>query len=251
MFNRGTTKAKTSDSVSSINSRPTVKKPPAGRERLVHFDSEIKTAQTVISELETKIERLNEIVASADAHHRALQAHIEQDNGRSLSDYSEGKVEADSSIARLVLLADNSKRASTAASAALPTAMAQLENARSQLLDLGEQRAAELNRVLTSLGDLEADEYRKTFEKLGMLHDKLVGFSNVSQMSLGDIQLTTAPMSAPRFQFPSMRASVDADPYLRHSPSSLTVMQSAQKWTEIRSRLSENALADVNDLLIN
>lgn len=231
-----------------ISSRP-AKAPPAGRERLLHFDQEITKAKQV-AELEQKIERLQEIVSGADVHHRTLQACIESDNGRALSDYSAGKVAADSSIARLVLLADNSKRAASAAQAALPSANAQLDNARAQLLELGEQRAAELNRVLMSLGDLDADEYRKTFEKLGRLHDKLVGFSNVAQVSHGDIQLIIEPLTAARFAFPSMPGHIDADPFLRHKPSDLTVVEAAQKWTAIRERLSTDALADVNDLLI-
>jgi hypothetical protein len=235
------------DNVSSI--RP-AKSPPAGRDRLKHFDEQISLAKTAIVEIESKIECLQEIVSGADVHHKALQACIEADNGRSLSDYSAGKVAADSSIARLVLLADNSKRAATAAQSALPSAIAQLEDANRQLLDLGEQRAQELNRVLTTLGDLEADEYRKTFEKLGRLHDQLVGFANVAQSSLGDIQLILDPLRAPRFQFPSMRGHIDSDPFLRHQPSSLTVSESSRKWSEIRERLSADANADVNDLLI-
>src|ERR1019366_8856006 len=112
------------------------------------------------------------------------------------------KVDPDSSIARLVLLADNSKRAATAAQAALPSAHAQIENANAQLLALHEQRAAELNRVLMMLGDFEAQEYSKAFDRLCFYHDKLVGYSNVAQVSHGDIQLIIAPLSSPRFAFP-------------------------------------------------
>ena len=118
------------------------------------------------------------------------------------------------------------------------------------MLELGEQRAQELNRVLAMLGDLDADEYLKTFAKLGRLHDKLAGFANVSQMSHGDIQLIIDPLKAPRFAFPSMRGHVDADPFLRHTPSSVTVAESARKWSDVRDRLSADALADVNDLLV-
>jgi hypothetical protein len=231
-----------------INSRP-VKK-PAGRERLKHFDEQIGLAKQAIIELEQKIERLQGIVSDADIHHRSLQAAIELDNGNALAGYAAGDVPADSSIAKLVMVADNSKRAASAASAALPTAHAHLENARSQLLDLGEQRAAELNRVLAMLGDFDADEYRKTFEKLGRLHDKLTGFANVSQMSHGDIRLIDDPLKTPRFAFPSMPGHIDADPFLRHKPSDVTVAESARKWSDIRERLSADANADVNDLLI-
>jgi hypothetical protein len=235
------------ENVTSI--RP-AKSKPQGRDRLIHFDQEIEKAKQAIVEMSEKIERLQEIVAGADVHHKNLQACIEQDNGRSLSDYSAGKLDADAPIARLVLLADNSKRASTAASAAVPSAIAQLENAQAQLLELGEQRAQELNAVLTMLGDLDADEYRKTFERLGLLSDKLRGFAAVSQMSHGDIELISEPLKAARFAFPSMRGHIDSDPFLRHKPSDLTVRQSAQKWTEIRERLSADANCDVNDLLI-
>jgi hypothetical protein len=246
MFNRSVQKSKPREVVS--NARPT--KPPVGRERLSHFDGEIVKAKQAIAEMEQKIERLQGVVSDAEVHHKALQAAIESDNGKSLAGYAAGDVPTDSSIARLVLLADNSKRAATAASAALPSANAQLENASQQLLALEEQRVAELNRVLTNLGDIDADEYRKTFEKLGRLHDKLVGFADVSQASHGDIRLIDDPLRAPRFQFPSMRGHVDADPFLRHSPSSVTVAESSRRWAEVRERLSADALADVNDLLV-
>ena len=237
------------DNVSSIRPAKSPAK-PQGRERLAHFDEQLALARQAIGEMEQKIERLQGIVSDADVHHKALQAAIEADNGKSLAGYAAGDVPAHSSIARLVLLADNSKRAATAASAALPGAIAQLENARAQLLALGEERANELNRVLTTLGDLEADDYRKCFERLGILHDKLAGFAAVAEVSHGDVQLIVENLKAPRFAFPSMRAHVDADPFLRHSPSSLTVSESSRKWTAIRERLSADANADVNDILL-
>ena len=227
MFNRVQSKPKIKDdNVSSI--RPAVKT-PAGRERLAAISQEIEKAKTAISELEQKIERLEGIVSDADVHHKALQAAIELDNGRALSDYSAGKVDADSSIARLVLLADNSKRAATAATSALPSASAQLENAKSQLFGLEEQRVAELNRVLTMLGDIDAREYQAAFDKMCRLHDKLVGFASVAQASLGDVQLIVDPLKTPRFQFPSMQGHADSDPFLRHQVSSLTVSECSEE----------------------
>jgi hypothetical protein len=243
MFNRV---QKTSEPVKA--SRP-VKK-PAGRERLIYSDEQIGLAKQAIAELEQKIERLEEIVSSADVHHRSLQACIEADNGRSLADYSAGDVPADSSIGRLVLLSDNSRRAAIAASAALPSAIAQLVNAKSQLYELGEQRAQEMHRVLIALGDLDAQAYRKAFDQMCRLHDQLVGFASVAQVNLGDVQLAVVPLATPRFAFPSIGGHVDSDPYLRHTPSSLTVSESGRKWTEVRERLSADANADVNDLLV-
>jgi hypothetical protein len=238
--------SKPKTNVSSI--RP-AKPKPQGRDRLVHFDEQIGLAKQAIVELEQTIERFEGIIADAETNHRSLQAAIEADNGRALSDYSAGKVDADSSIARLVLLADNSKRAASAASAALPSANAQLENARAQLLELGEQRAAEMNRVLTMLGDFDAQEYQKAFDRLCRYHDRLAGFASVAQASHGDIQLIIDPLRTPRFAFPSMRGHIDSDPFLRHKPSDLTVAESAQKWTAVRERLSADASADVADLL--
>jgi hypothetical protein len=244
MFNRSVQKTKPREVVS--NARPV--KPPVGRERLQHFDDQIGLAKQAIAEIEERISRFEGIITDADGAHKALQAAIESDNGKALADYSSGNVPADSTIARLVMVEHNSARAATAAKASLPTAHAQLENARGQLHDLGEQRVAELNRTLSLLGDVQARAYRDAFESMCLLHDQLAGFASVAQASHGDIQLIIDPVKTPRFAFPSL-GNADADPFLRHQVSSHTVTESARAWSAVRARLEADALADVSDLI--
>jgi hypothetical protein len=245
MFNRSVQKKHKEDNVSHI--RPVVKT-PAGRERLQHFDEQISLAKNAIAELEQRIERCEGIIRDADIHHRALQAAIEADNGASLAHYSEGLSPPDSSIARLVLASDNSGRASTAAKASLPTAHAQLENARAQLLELHDQRAEEAKRVLMLLGDATARKYVAAFELLGDLHDQLVGFASVAEGNQGDIWRIQEPLAACRFALPSTGDAL-SDPFHRHRTNEIVVGESTKAWAAVKDRLSTDALADISDLI--
>ena len=235
---------KSKDNVSSI--RPAVKT-PAGRERLKHFDDEIGKAKQAVVELEQRIERCESIIKDADVNHRALQNAIEGDNGKSLADYSAGKVPDDSTIAKLVLAADNSGRAAVAARASLPGANAQLENAQAQILALKEERAAELKRVLMNIGDVTAREYQSAFDTLGRLHDELVGVASILEDNIGDIWRIQEPLVACRFAFPSTGDSL-SDPFVRHRISDLTSGEAARRFAAIKARLEENAMADISDL---
>jgi DNA repair exonuclease SbcCD ATPase subunit len=243
MFNRvASTKTKPSEKIQSIQPKPT----PAGRERLSHFDSEAKKAEAAISELDQRINRLESIILDADVAHRALQSQIESDNGASLANYAAGSVPADSAITKLVVAADNTKRAAAAAHAALPGANAQLENARTQLASLGEQRAAELKRVLAMLGDVTAREYQATFDALGKLYDKLVAYASVAEDNVGDVWRIQEPLVACRF---SVTGDSLSDPFLRHRISDITVSESSRRWAAVKDRLAADANADVSDLL--
>jgi hypothetical protein len=127
-----------------------------------------------------------------------------------------------------------------------------LESARSQLLAVTQEKNAEINRVLASLADIDGRAYENAFNQACILHDRLVGYTNVAQSTLGDLRLTTEALRLPRFALPSMGRS-DADPYLRHAPggSELTINASARRWAEIKSRLEADATADVSDLLVS
>jgi hypothetical protein len=244
MFNRSAAKNKSDDSVVSIRPKPA----PVGRERLMHFDAEIGKARVAITDLEQRVERLGSIIIEGDVAHRALQTAIAADGGKALERYAAGLAN-DDEIAKLVMKAENTARAATAAKAALPTAQASLQNAGQQLVALGEQRAAELNRVLSLLGDEDARAYRDAFNALCIAHDRLVGFAAVAQMSHGDIQLAPGKISVPRFVFPSLASSIDADPMMHHVVSSLTANESGRQWSEVRVRLEADATADISDII--
>ena len=224
-------------------------KPKAvGRERLRHIDREVSRARDAVAELEKRVERLKSIIADADTHHRALQLAIAADSGVELARYSEGNAGSDSGIAKLVTLADSSAKASTAAQAALPHAETMLNDARSQIPALAEQRNAELNRVVALLADADAQAYQRAFDEMCRLHDRLVGYAQVAQASIGDVQLIIEPVKTPRFALPSSGNS-DADPFLRHRVNEFTVSESARNWSTVRQRLEADADADLTDLI--
>lgn len=233
--------------VQKTDNKPARSKPePAGRERLKHFDAEIGKAKDAIAEIEQQIERFEDIIVDAAAAQQDLQKAIAADGGKALAEYAAGR--GDEKISRLVLVADNSARAKTAAEIALPATQAALDNAKAQLAALGEQRAAELNRVLALLGDEDARAYRAAFAEMCMRHDKLVGYASVAQASHGDIQLIIEAPKTPRFAMPSL-GDATADPFMRHQVSTRTVTEAAQKWTEVRARLEADASADLTDIL--
>jgi hypothetical protein len=229
--------------VTSLRSPKTV-----GRERLRFIDGEVSKAKEAVADLENRIERFESIISDADANHRALQLAIANDGGKALAEYAAGKAGADSEIAKLVTLEDSSRKAATAAKAALPGTESMLNNARAQLPRLAEERVAELNRVVARLADADARAYQKAFEEMCRLHDRLVGYASVAQATIGDIQLIIDPVKTPRFALPSMGNS-DADPFLRHSVNELTVNAAAKSWAAVRQRLEDDAEADLSDLI--
>jgi phage terminase large subunit-like protein len=160
---------------------------------------------------------------------------INQDGGVALAAYSSGQASADSEITKLVNHAKTSAEAAAAATAALPHAETALANARSQVVELAEQKNAELNRVLAVLADEDAQSYKRAFDLVGLLHDRLVGYASVVEGNQGDVRLIQAPLSTPRFALPSL-GNADADPFLRHRTSELTVNESAQRWSTVRDR---------------
>jgi hypothetical protein len=246
MFNLGVqSKSKPAEKV--VNSVRRSKPEPVGRERLRHFDAEVSKAKEAVADLEQRVERLEIIVVEADAAHHALQLHIANDGGVSLASYSVGEA-ADSDVAKLVMAAETSARAATAAKAALPHAQAALENAKAQVIDLGEQRVAELNRVISMLADDECRAYRNAFDELGRRHDRLVGYASVAETNQGDVRLTQSPLAVPRFASPSL-GTLDADPFLRHQPNPLDIGDAARMWKEIRGRLELDASAEISDLI--
>jgi hypothetical protein len=227
----------------------TVSKPDrVNRGRLKHFAAGIEKAHEAIEDLEKRVARLSDIIVEANAAQINLQNAINADGGLSLAKYSSGQAKQDDDITKLVSLAQTSSEAATAAKVALPTAEVALQNARSQLVSLGEQKNAELNRVLANLADADARAYERAFNQTCILHDKLVGYANVAQANIGDVQLVVETPRTPRFALQSLGNS-DADPWLRHRTSELTVNASTRRWSLIRSRLEADVDADLDDLI--
>jgi hypothetical protein len=226
-----------------------VSKPKQGRERLKHFESEIALAHEAIEDLEQRCHRFGSIINEAEAAERALQDAISFDGGRALAAYSAGQTKPNDEISKLVAHAKSSGEAATAARTALPHTESLLENARSQVISLADQKNAELNRVVATLADFDARKYQEAFDLLGKLHDRLIGYAAVVEGNQGDIRLIQEPLKTVRFVLPSMANSSDADPFIRHQISDLTVAESARTWSAVRDRLQSDANADLADLL--
>jgi ABC-type transporter Mla subunit MlaD len=244
MFGSVQSKTKPTEKVNSVRR---AKPEPVGRDRLKHLDAETKKAKDSVSDFEQRVHRLEQIIDAAHAH-AALQQAIAADGGVSLEGFATGQAPADSAIAQLVMTAENSARAATAARAALPTAIASLENVNMQVIVLDEERAAELNRVIAMLADEEARGYQRIFDQLGRAHDRLVGYASVAETNLGDIRLIIDPLKAPRFASPSLGNS-DADPFIRHQPNPLDIGSAARMWEAVRARLDQDPGADISELL--
>jgi hypothetical protein len=219
-----------------------------GRERFRFVDGELKKADEAIVDLEKRVERLGSIISEAESNQRNLQAAIQADGGVALAEFSAGKADPDSDIARLVTLAEASQKASNAAKVALPSTEAMLESARSQATDLREKRNAELNRVLANLADVDAKAYERAFTEVCRLHDRLCGFSQVAQANIGDVRLVLQNPSVPRFALPSL-GNGDADPWMRHRENELTVADASRTWATVRQRLEADVDSDLSDLI--
>jgi hypothetical protein len=226
-----------------------VSKPKQGRERLQHFADEIVRAHNAIEDLEQRAARFGAIITESEVAHRALQDAINADGGIALAAYSAGQTKPNDEISRLVAHAKSSGEAAAAAKIAKPHTESLLDNARSQLISLVEQKNAELNRVVATLADVDARKYQEAFALLGKYHDRLVGYAAMAEGNQGDIRLIQEPLVAARFALPSM-GNMDADPFLRHQISDLTVGESARTWSEVRDRLQSDAEADISDLMV-
>ena len=249
MFAKRVQKAPPRGKVPAVaTSVPEPKPRPSGRDKLRHFDGELAKANAAAVEIEERIQRLESIIAEADAAHQSLQIAIVVDNGRSLSDYSAGKAPDDSDIGKLVVLADSSARAATAAKAALPSAQASSANVREQAIRLDEERVKELDRVIAMLADVEARAYQKTFNEMCRMHDRLVGYARVAENNIGDIRRIEDPLKTPRFALPSLGNS-DSDPFLRHRTNDHVIAESERMWSSVKQRLQADTDADLSDLI--
>jgi hypothetical protein len=246
MFGKSVQSPEKSEKVTSVRR---AKPEPVGRDRLKHLDAETNKAKEAVAEFEQRVRRLEQIVSDADVTNRALQTAIAADGGVALEKYATGNAPGDSEIAGLVLMAEQSTRAATAAKAARPAAQAQLEDVRMQVIALSEGRVAELNRVISMMADEECRAYKRAFENLGRRHDRLVGYASVAEMNQGDIRLTQAPLAIPRFSSPSL-GGIDSDTMLRHVVNQLDIGEAARMWGNIRARLEQDAGADVSDLML-
>jgi len=231
------------------NPGASVSKPKQGRERLQHFANEISNAHNAIEDLEQRVARFGSIIVESEAAEMALQTAIHADGGVALAAFSAGQTNPNDEFSKIVAHAKSSGEAAAAAKIAKPHTESLLENARSQLIALVEQKNAELNRVVATLADADARKYQEAFALLGKYHDRLVGYGAVAEANQGDIRLIQEPLVAARFALPSM-GNPDADPFLRHQISDLTVGESARTWSEVRDRLEAEAHADLSDLMV-
>jgi hypothetical protein len=222
--------------------------PPPGRERLRHFDAELEKAHGYVADFETRVARLSTIMSDAREAEQALQLFIANGGVEALAAHSAGQTTADDEIVKLIAAAKSTSEAAAAAKAAQPMAQTALENARSQVIALGEEKAAELNRVVMQLADSLAHAYLKSFEETGRLYDQLLGFANGASTYIGEIVLIIDPLKAPRFALPSL-GNVDADPFIRHRSSELTVNESTETWRAVKARLELDVDADLSDLI--
>jgi hypothetical protein len=242
MFNQK--KAKRSES------SPSKSKPIAGRERLHFFAEELAKAKTAVEDLERRAATLENIGIDAVAADQALQAFIAKDGGiEALRAHSAGETKPDDEVSKLIATAKSTAEATGPAKSALPAARDALERAKAEVVRLGEEKAQEIERVMTALADATAREYKAAFDRVVRLHDELIGFANASSNYMGEIALIVEELKVPRFNLPALACINEHDPFLRRRGDSFTVNEYTAKWTTVKERLEADVDADVSDLI--
>jgi len=226
-------------------------KAPLPRNRLHFVAGEQAKAASAVADLLARIERLSKIIEDGDIAKAALQAAINEDGGLALAEYSAGRAN-DSNIAKLAMTEETATRAAAAAHPALAKAQRELEFARAEIIRLDLERQAAVVDYLKLRADEFARTYMQTVNGLFALHDAMVGISGA--LSAGDehgeIVMSLAPISVPRFNLPS---SADSNgeflPTMSHHADEYNVRLSHGKWLKARNVLAENPDADIDSLI--
>jgi hypothetical protein len=202
-----------------------------------------------VTDIEKRVTTLEDIGIDAIAADRALQNFIAQDGGTdALLAHSSGHSKPDDLIAKLISQAKNTAEAAGPAKAALPVAQDALERAKAEVVRLGEEKNAEIGRYMVQLGDDLARKYKAAFAAVCIAGDRLAGFG--AGAGLYDVTLIVDPITAPRFNLPSLTAGrTEFDPLMRHTGSQLTIGESSKTWAAVRQRLNADVDADISDLL--
>lgn len=231
-------------------SKAKTKASPTGRERLHYFNEQLSLAAEAVLDLEHRVVTLEKIGTDAIAADQALQAFIKRDDGvAALAAHSAGEIDVNAEICTLLHKAKSTSEAAGPAAAALPAAKNALDFARSEVVRLEQEKAAEISRFMTSLADNLAREYKTAFEKACRLHDELMGFANGTSVYVGEIAMIVEDLKLPRFNLPALACLNDHDPFLRHRANTSTVDSASRTWAEVRTRLESDVDSDLTDIV--
>jgi hypothetical protein len=222
-----------------------------GRDRLRFFATELVKANNAVTELETRLNRLTNIVRDADAAHVALQQAIADDGGVALADYAAGNT-PDCAIAKLIAVDEAASKAAAAAKEALPNVQNTHAHARAEVTRLEQKKEDTALEYLRGRADELALQYKRIFNALCRSHDQLVGISvalSTSGEYGGEIRMSTLPVKVPRFNLPSTADPNEYLPTMDHLASEFTVEGSAADWQQARERLFKDADAELDDLI--
>lgn len=224
---------------------------PDGRERLRFFADELVKANEAVAELEVRLNRLTGIIHDADLAHATLQQAIAEDGGLALAEYAAGKAQ-DDDMAQLVQAKETTAKAAAAARDALPNVQDMLSRARNEVTRLEQLKQDAALQYLKQRADHVALQYKRIFSALCRSHDQLVGISaalSATGQHGGEIRMSTTPMQVPRFDLPSVADPNEFLPTMTHQPAENAVYDATASWLEARNRLSQDAEAELDDLI--
>jgi hypothetical protein len=212
----------------------------------------IEQAERVIAEYEAKVRRFEAIISDAAAADQALQAAVAGDGGQSLQAFANGETAPDSNIATLVGKAESTSRAAVVARAALPTAQAELSNARAQIDYLQQLHHESVRVFMTALANEVGREYQRTYKELTEAYDALRGISDALPPLLATesaIAMSGQPLQVPNFNLPSVRDGSEWIETKRYNGNEHKIQAAAGTWHDAFQQLLRDPGASVDHLL--
>jgi hypothetical protein len=199
--------------------------------------AELATAQKEEAELQAKLDRLNAVVADAEAadaaFHKAVAA---DDDGAALAEFAQGNAPG-GMIANLIGRAQTTAAAAVAARAAAPKVQARLETLREQITSLEyEKKQAQLAYLAGRASDTFR-QFSQPWEALCRAYDQVAGIRRALEYGRA-----LEPIQGPRFDDTQFLTT-------KHTGDSELARRTQAKWQEARKRLDADPDADVTDLI--
>lgn len=226
-----------------------VKKPKPSKLQieLAELDRQIVGADDTLTQLTSKVDRLESVIANAETQSATLNALMAEDDGTALERLAAGEGDA-SDIGVIAERVHRAAQAATAARVALPGAQAAVTAQQERLEGLQRDRTAKVLAVTLDRADKVAVQYKRTFEHLAELHDELRAASLAVSQNRGDaFSLVDEALEVPRFELPALRCEGVYSTYLRAVPDAGRINARAGWWRGlIRALTADPVSADLN-----
>ena len=204
----------------------------------------LASARKEEAELGAKLQRLNAVIADAQAADATFREAVEaDDSGAALAEFAEGKA-PDGAIAKVVDRAQATNALAVAARAAAPKVQGRLEELRNQIPTLEQEKDATVLAYLRTRAEEAHQQYDQAWAALCMAYDQIVGMRRALVMA------KPPPIQGPRLDN-SQLVTIGLPPGMKqHTANGSEVEKDAhQKWAQARERLVNDVDANVDDLI--